>query len=148
MKHTYTIKEDNSDVKKIVITKTGWVSDFTLEAIDKHVAELQKMLVEQKKMAELSSAKMKNIEHFHPDITSLDDEKLHHAFLYYKLKQENKTFTENVAEISKGLTEYDTERHEIIDQLDLKEKVVESEKNPHATEETSPEEDTSEEFKA
>jgi hypothetical protein len=121
--YTYEIVTPNENPDEIIISKTGKVSEFTLAKVKKHQEDLYKMLIEQKKMLEFTEAKISNIDSFHPDIAEMEEEKLHHASLYYELKQKQKVLAENVAEIQKGLVEYDTEVHEILDQLDLKGKV-------------------------
>lgn len=99
------------------IIKTGHEDIFTLNQIEAAQAHYQKTLKELKAQIELDSAKMINIEHFHPEVKDYTDEQLVTAWLYQESKGRVKLYTEKAAEIEEQLAKDAEEVAEILKQI-------------------------------
>ena len=80
-------EEDKENFKKSTIVRKNVETSFTLELIEEHQADLNKMKKELESQVSLCGATIENIERNHEWIKELDEEKLHHAWMY----QENAT---------------------------------------------------------
>lgn len=99
------------------IIKTGHEDVFTLNQVEAAQAHYQKTLKELKAQIELDSAKMSNIEHFHPEVKDYTDEQLVTAWLYQESKGRVKLYSEKVVEIEDQLKSDAEEIEEIYKQI-------------------------------
>jgi len=99
------------------IIKTGHEDVFTLNQVEAAQAHYQKTLKELKAQIELDSAKMQNIEHFHPEVKDYTDEQLVTAWLYQESKGRVKLYSEKVVEIEDQLKSDAEEIEEIYKQI-------------------------------
>ena len=74
------------DVNDRVIEKRGHVITFSLNQVLENTRVLEKTLKEIEAKKELESAKMINIEGFHPFVKELSEQDLHTAFMYQQSK--------------------------------------------------------------
>ena len=74
------------DVNDRVIEKIGHVITFSLNQVLENTRVLEKTLKEIEAKKELESAKMINIEGFHPFVKELSEQDLHTAFMYQQSK--------------------------------------------------------------
>lgn len=105
------------NLKDRVIEKTGHTDTFTLKDVEAAQAHYQKTLKELKAQVELDSAKMENIEHFHPEVKDYTDEQLVTAWLYQESKGRVKVYSQKAEEIEEQLKNDAEEIAEIYKQI-------------------------------
>ena len=116
---TYTIKEENENIKDAIIEKTGHSIQFTLQDMERNEQDLNKFKKECEATANNRKLTIENIESFHPFVTELSEEDLHTAFMYYKAKEDYKAYTSKRDEVVKVLNESYEEKVEIKKQLGI-----------------------------
>lgn len=84
----FELKDENKeDFKQSIIERKNVTTEFTLALVEDHQNDLLKLKKELESQSRVCKATCDNIERNHEWIKDLDDEKLHHAWMY----QENKT---------------------------------------------------------
>lgn len=89
------------DVNDRVIEKRGHVITFSLNQVLENTRVLEKTMKEIEAKKELESAKMINIEGFHPFVKELSEQDLHTAYMY----QQSKTLVTMCEAKAKEITE-------------------------------------------
>jgi len=88
----FTLKEESKDdFKKSVIERKNVTTEFTLELVEEHQQDLEKLKKELTSQISVCQATVDNIERNHEWLKELDDEKLHHAWML----KENKDVLDN-----------------------------------------------------
>ena len=116
----YKLVEKNTDPLKAVIEKSGITVEFTLEDMLDEQKQLRKVLDEYKAQRSFESAKMENIEHFHPFVLDFDDNQRNTIAMYNEAKLRKEAADVRIAEYSKQLQESEKEMALISEKLKLR----------------------------
>jgi hypothetical protein len=110
----FILKEENKDYfKKSLIERQNVTTEFTLEDIEAHQADLKKMERELKAQFKVTGATIDNIERNHPFVKDFDKEQLHHIWMYH----ENKVLMENAEQKYEQVKEQLTAYKELLEVL-------------------------------
>lgn len=122
-----------------VIEMHGQVVEITLGDLANTQAQRAKLIKELKANMEFETAKIENIESFHPFVKELSEEDLHHAWMYFESKAMVKGCAKEIAK-NEGYMQYDmTEIAEIKKQIpELSDAAQEVEKMLSAKVESTP----------
>lgn len=138
-KEDFILKEENDDFKQSVIERQNVTTEFTLEDIENHQADLEKMRRELIGQMKVTQATVDNIERNHEFVNELSDEQKHHVWMYH----ENKTVLENAKQKLEQVEEQVERYKELLDVVYEKFGFVKSEEavtiDPDELEETNKE---------
>lgn len=138
-KEDFILKEENDDFKQSVIERQNVTTEFTLEDIENHQADLEKMRRELMGQMKVTQATVDNIERNHEFVNELSDEQKHHVWMYH----ENKTVLENAKQKLEQVEEQVERYKELLDVVYEKFGFVKSEEavtiDPDELEETNKE---------
>lgn len=118
-KLTYKVAKDQDalDAKDRMIEKRGHVITFTINQVEEHKVELEKIMKELLSKRDYEKAKMTNIEEHHPYVKEMDAEKLFTVHMYQEANQTSKLAEAKIKEIQDQLDEYETELADILNQV-------------------------------
>ncbi len=120
MTTTYNIKEgqdDTTPINELVIQKHGYVIEFSLGEVEKHIEMLQQMKKEFSGKVALDTAKLKNIIEHHPEILALSEQQLFTAHMYWDLLSNLKPVEAKLTEIDAELETYAVDLGDIKSQI-------------------------------
>ena len=115
---TYKIKTQEEN--NLVLSKSDFEIDFTVESVKEHINYLIKKKKELTAQKGLESAKMENIKSFHPEVLELTPEKRNAIALYDKAEAVYKACEDGLANVDKQFAEYAIELAEIEKQTGIK----------------------------
>lgn len=116
---TYTIKENNEDIKKATIVKTGHEIEFTLEQMEENEALLEKQKKEIEGVVQNRFGIMSNIEDNHAFVKELSDKERFTVHMYEEAKNEYKKYNEALSRVNEMLDKSAKEKAEIKSQLNI-----------------------------
>lgn len=126
---TYKIKENNENIKKAIIVKTGHEVEFTLERAEYNQVDLLKMKKEVEATLNHHSLVVDNVLEHNPFIKDLTDEQVHAVNMFYESNSVKKQCVEKLSEIDEVLVSSAMEIAEIKKQLGIEDEVVELQEN-------------------
>jgi len=108
----YKVLESEKE-NEVLIEKSGSTHQFTVEAVKKHMAELDRIEKELTAQIELEEAKMKNVETHHEIVQQLDDLRLTAIAVYAQSKGVKDKCEKKLKEVKEAKAEYHEEIEEI-----------------------------------
>ncbi len=87
----FTLKEENDNFKQAVIERKNVTTEFTLELVEEHKQDLEKLEKELTSQISVCEATVDNIHRNHEWLKDIEEEKLHHAWML----KENKDVINN-----------------------------------------------------
>lgn len=121
------------NLKDHPIEKTGHTEVFTLNQVEAAKTHYLKTLKELRAQVELDSAKMVNIEGFHPEVLDYTPEQLFTAWMYQESKGRVKVYGDKITEIEEQLKADDEEVAEIYAQIPELQALKDTEQNDKPT---------------
>ena len=103
----FELKEENKEAfKKSTIVRKNVETEFSLELIEDHEADLQKMKKELESQASLCGATVDNILRNHEFIKELSEEQIHHVWMYQENFSVKKNAEEKLVQVNDQLAQY------------------------------------------
>lgn len=115
---TYKIKTQEEN--NLVLSKSDFEIDFTVESVKEHINYLIKKKKELTAQKGLESAKMENIKSFHTEVLELTPEKRNAIALYDKAEAMYQACEDGLTNVDKQFAEYAIELAEIEKQTGIK----------------------------
>lgn len=102
----FTIKEENEDFRKSVIVRSNLTNTFTLEDVEKHRADLEKMKTQLEAQIKISGAVVNNVARNHEFVKDFSGEELT-TLAYYKENLDLKKDAEDkLSDVDESLDAY------------------------------------------
>lgn len=101
------VEENKEDHTLTVIKRSNVETTFTVKLVEDHRKQLDKAKREIEAQRGVANATCENIERNHEWIKELDDERLHHASMYYQNKDIVRQADEKLPEINDQIAQYD-----------------------------------------
>lgn len=115
--YSYKIKEENTDINKVVIEKGNITHSFTLADMTEEQNALKKYLKEFAANQTVKKTMMDNVEEYHPFVKDFTDEQLFTTALYQQAKEAYTQYANKIEEFTKQLKDSEAETIEIIKQI-------------------------------
>ena len=103
----FELKEENKEnFKKSTIVRKNVETEFNLELIEEHEADLQKMKKELESQASLCGATVDNILRNNEFIKELSEEQIHHVWMYQENFSVKKNAEDKLVQVNDQLAQY------------------------------------------
>lgn len=99
-------EEDKEYFKKSIIERQNVTTEFTLEDIESHQADLERMERELKSQLKVTGAMIDNIERNHEFVKDLDVEQVHTVWMYNENKELFDASEEKLEQVTEQLATY------------------------------------------
>lgn len=116
MKKQYKIKDTKEDPLDTVIERSGLTAEFTLRDLNTNIARADKVMKELQGKHDIESAKMANIESYHPFVKDMSDQDINTTHMYAEAKEYVRQATEKMKEVE-AVIEADTAQAKIVEEL-------------------------------
>lgn len=105
-KKDFSIKNEAENPLETVIQRGNLTNEFTLGDVLAHQKDLARMKGELEAQVSLTKATCENIERNHEWVKDMDDEKLHHAWMYFENKDLLKKSDEKLTQVKEQVATY------------------------------------------